>query len=83
VAYDLGNLPEAFSFYSDGVYTLETNDPEVLAHHLGQRAEVWAVMNRPGLDRLPEAVRRRLEIAGETHLNSRDVLLVNNGGPGG
>ena len=78
LAYDLGNLPEAFSFYSDGVYTVETQDPQELARHLSQPDQVWAAVNRPGLDKLPEPVRARIEVVDETHLNRRDVLLVTN-----
>ncbi len=81
LAVDLSNLPEAFAFYSDGVYTVETNDPERLAEHLRQRDEVWAATSRAAFDRLPAGLRRRAAVAAETHLASRDVLLVSNRGP--
>lgn len=78
VAFDLSNLPEAFAFYSDGVYTIETRDPELLADHLGQPEEAWAVVHRPALDRLPAHVRERVVIVEETRLSRRDVALVTN-----
>lgn len=78
VAYDLGNLPEAFAFYTDGVYTTETVDPEVLIRHLAARETVWAVINRAVLVRLPSDVRDRLVVVGETRLSRRDVLLIRN-----
>lgn len=78
VAFDLSNLPEAFAFYGDGLYTVVTEDPEVLAEHLRQPEEVWAVVHRPGLDELPEDVRERLVIVEEDRLSRRDVVLVKN-----
>jgi len=78
LAYDLSNLPEAFAFYGNGFYTVETQDPAVLAAHLSQSDTVWALVNRPGLDTLSPALRDRLVIVDETYLASRDVLLVKN-----
>jgi len=78
VAYDLGNLPEAFAFYTDGVYTVMTEDPDVLAEHLAQPEEVWAVVHRPGLELIPEEIRERVVVVEETRLSRRDVLLVKN-----
>jgi 4-amino-4-deoxy-L-arabinose transferase-like glycosyltransferase len=37
LAFNTGNLPEAWAFYSDGVYTVETVDPERLIR--GQRGQ--------------------------------------------
>lgn len=81
VAYDLGNLPEAFAFYTGGLYTVETMDPELLARHLARSERVWAVVHRPGLARLPAELRRRLRVVAETRLSRRDVLLVTNRPP--
>jgi 4-amino-4-deoxy-L-arabinose transferase-like glycosyltransferase len=78
VALDLSNLPEAFAFYSDGVYTVETQDPARLAEHLSQADEVWAVTSRTGFEDLPADTRERAEIVDETQLGRRDVLLVRN-----
>lgn len=82
VAYDLSNLPEAFAFYGDGLYTVETKDPQLLARHLRRPEEVWAVVRRPGLDRLPADVRERLVIVAEDRLSRRDVALVKTRGGG-
>ena len=78
VAYDLGNLPEPFAFYSDGVYTVETGDPEVLRRHLERPEPVFAVVNGERLEPLPEALRARLRVIDETRLSRRRVLLVTN-----
>ena len=79
VAFDLANLPEAFAFYTGGaVYTVETKDPELLAEHLRQPEEVWAIVRRAGLDRLRAEVRERLAIVDEDRLSRRDVVLVTN-----
>jgi hypothetical protein len=80
VAYDLSNLPEAFAFYGDGLYTVETKDLEILARHLRRPETVWAVVRRPGLDRLPADVRERLVVVAEDRLSRRAVVLVNNRG---
>jgi 4-amino-4-deoxy-L-arabinose transferase-like glycosyltransferase len=78
MAYDLANLPEAFAFYTDGVYTIVTEDLELVAEHLRQPEEVWAVIRRRGFDRLPADVHERLAIIEEDRLSRRDVLLVRN-----
>jgi 4-amino-4-deoxy-L-arabinose transferase-like glycosyltransferase len=80
VAYDLSNLPEAFAFYGDGLYTVETKDLELLARHFHRPETVWAVVRRPGLDRLPADVRERLVVVAEDRLSRRAVVLVNNRG---
>jgi 4-amino-4-deoxy-L-arabinose transferase-like glycosyltransferase len=79
LAYDLGNLPEPFAFYSDGMYTVETDDPEVLRRHLELSEEVFAVVNGASLEPLPEALRERLGVIDSTRLARRSVLLVTNG----
>ena len=78
VAYGLGNLREPFAFYSDGVYTLETNDPEVLRRHLERRERVFAVVNGDLLDLLPQALRDRIGVIDSARLARRPVLLVTN-----
>ena len=76
VAYELGNLPEAFAFHGDGLYTVETLDPGRLGEHLRQPDEVWAVVDRDRLDRLPADVREEVEIVEETRLSRTNVALV-------
>ena len=82
LACGLGNLPIHFAFYSGGIYTIETDDPTVLAAHLDQDAEVFAVINADLIDQLPEGVRQRMVRLESTRLNRRDVLLVANRPPG-
>jgi 4-amino-4-deoxy-L-arabinose transferase-like glycosyltransferase len=78
VAYALGNLPEPFAFYSNGVYTQETNDPAVLERHLERPEAVFAAVNGDELDPLPRELRERLWVVASTRLSRRDVLLVTN-----
>lgn len=80
VAYDLANLPEAFAFHGDGLYTVETKNPEVLVEHLHQSQEAWAVVHRPGLELLPPDLREGLEVVAEDRLGRRDVVLVKSSG---
>lgn len=76
VAYDLSNLPEAFAFYGQGLYTRPTRDPEVLTEHLRRSEGAWALVHRPGLSLLPPEILERLVIVHEDRLSRRDVLLV-------
>jgi 4-amino-4-deoxy-L-arabinose transferase-like glycosyltransferase len=78
LAYDLANVPEAFAFYGDGLYTVETEDLGAVAEHLRRPEEVWAVIRRRGFDRLPADLHERLAIIEEDRLSRRDVLLVRN-----
>lgn len=81
VAFDLGNIPTAIAFYSDGVYTVATDDTAVLEHHLLQDAEVFAAVNAAALGSLSQEARDRIVVHGEAKLSRRDVLLVSNTGP--
>lgn len=81
VAFDLGNLPNSLAFYTDGVYTIETLDPAVLAKHLRNPERVWAVMNEARVDELPADVRGSLNVLERTRLSRRDMALVHNGAP--
>jgi len=78
LAYDLGNLPESFAFYSDGVYTIETADPARLREHLARPERVFAVIDARGLAELPPELRERVREIERTHLSRRDVLLISN-----
>ena len=78
VAYDLGNLPEPFAYYSNGMYTVETDDPEVLRRHLERQDRVFAVVNGERLEPLPIFLRQRIGVIDSTRLSRRQVLLVTN-----
>ena len=79
VAYHLGNLPEPFAYYTNGMYTVETDDIEVLRRHLERPETVFAAVDGGRLDGLPEALRRRLGVIDSTRLSRRLVLLITNG----
>ena len=78
LAFDLGNLPIHYAFYTNGIYTVETNDIDDLTRHLDREAVVFAVVNARRIDELPPAVRERMEIVATTHASRRDVALVAN-----
>jgi len=78
LAFDLGNLPIHYAFYTNGIYTIETNDSSDLARHLDQDARVWAVANAKRLDELPSGIREKVEIVATTHASRRDVALIVN-----
>lgn len=79
VAYDVGNLPKAFAFYGDGLYTLDTADPAVLREHLERPDPVFAVIpGGGGVEALPADLAGRLFVVDSTVLSRREVLLVTN-----
>jgi 4-amino-4-deoxy-L-arabinose transferase-like glycosyltransferase len=78
LAWRAGNVPVAVAFYSDGLYTLETEDPAVLAAHLRQEETAWAVVNRGELGELPTDVRERLTVLHEQRLSRKDLQIVSN-----
>lgn len=78
LAYRLGNLPEPFAFYSNGMYTVETQSRRDLERHLLQDANVFAVVNGDELAELSEAARDRMWVVDQTRLSRRNVLLVAN-----
>ena len=78
LAFNTGNLPETWSFYSDGVYTVETVDPERLIRHLERSGTVFALVNEANMDVLPAGLRGRVRVVDRTRLSRRDVLLLAN-----
>lgn len=79
MVYDLGNLHEAFAFYTDGVYTTVTEDPAELAAHLERPERVFALVHGGKLDHLPADLLPRLRLVDSTHLARRRVVLLVNG----
>lgn len=78
LAYAIGNVPEALAFYSNGLYTVETDDPALLARHLERPEPAWAVVDGDRLDALSAELRRRLVVVERTRLARRPILLVTN-----
>lgn len=78
LAYAIGNVPEALAFYSNGLYTVEVEDPAVLARHLERPEPAWAVVDGDRLDALSAELRRRLVVVERTRLARRPILLVTN-----
>jgi len=83
VAFDLGNLPIHYAFYTNGIYTVETKDVADLAKHLDRDQLVFAVANARRLDELPPEIREHMEIVATTHASRRDVALIANHPPPG
>jgi 4-amino-4-deoxy-L-arabinose transferase-like glycosyltransferase len=78
VAFDVGNLPVAYALFGNGLYTLETQDADVLARHLEQPARVFAVVNAARLTELPPAVVSTIETIATTEASRREVALIAN-----
>ena len=78
LAFDLGNLPIHYAFYTNGIYTIETKDIADLERHLDRDEEVWAVANAKRIDELSQEIRERIEIVATTHASRRDVALIAN-----
>jgi 4-amino-4-deoxy-L-arabinose transferase-like glycosyltransferase len=78
VAWRAGNIPVAVAFYSDGVYTIDTNDAEVLADHLRQDALVYAVVLTSDLGEVPGDAIEGMEVHAERRLSRRDLALISN-----
>ena len=78
VAWRIDNLANAFAYYSDGAYTLETRDPEVLVEHLSQPTNVYAVVMATDLDEELLDKLAHVWVIDETRLSRRDLLLVSN-----
>ena len=78
LAFDLGNLPIHYAFYTNGISTIETKDIADLAQHLDRDELVFAIANAKRLDELPTEIRGRVEIVATTHASRRDVALISN-----
>ncbi|HET9299126.1 MAG TPA: hypothetical protein VFO11_04225, partial [Candidatus Polarisedimenticolaceae bacterium] len=73
LAWRLANLPEAFSYYTDGVYTVETGDEAALRAHLARPGTPWAAVN---LDALPADLRNAVVVQAQTELSRLRVGLI-------
>lgn len=79
VALQLKNVPEALAFYSKGMYTVETEDPDVLVDHLRAATRAWAIVELAGTRDLPADVAQRMTTVASAKLSRKDVALVHNG----
>jgi 4-amino-4-deoxy-L-arabinose transferase-like glycosyltransferase len=79
LAWRTGNVPRAFAFYTDGLYTVETEDADELADHLRRGERVFAVVNADELDEVPADAREELRVVAEARLSRRNLYLVANG----
>jgi len=78
LATGLGNLPEHFAFYSDGVYTTEANDLARLMRHLERPEAAFAVARREAVETIAASMTGDIFVVASTHLARRDVLLITN-----
>ncbi len=76
LAFDLGNLPVHYAFYTNGLYTVETTDIDKLARHLALEDRVWAVVNADRLNELPPDIRERIDVIAATTASRRHVALI-------
>ena len=73
LAFKLANLPEAFSYYTDGLYTVETSDEAALRAHLARPGTPWAAVN---LDALPADLRDTVVVQAQAELSRLRVGLI-------
>ncbi|MFN7966844.1 MAG: glycosyltransferase family 39 protein [Acidobacteriota bacterium] len=73
LAYRLGNLPEAISFYS-AVYTVETSDRARLAAHVAD-GNRWLVADASRLKEIAPEIRARMTPTARATLSRMDVVL--------
>ncbi|HEX5041764.1 MAG TPA: glycosyltransferase family 39 protein [Candidatus Polarisedimenticolaceae bacterium] len=73
LAFRLANLPEAFSYYTDGVYTVETWDEAALRAHLARPGTPWAAVN---MDALPSDLRDAVVVQARAELSRLRVGLI-------
>jgi hypothetical protein len=78
LALDLGNLPIHYAFYTNGIYTVETNEIDDLVRHLDRDERVFAIANAKRLEELPQEIRDRMAIIAATRASRRDVALIAN-----
>ena len=78
LAYEVGNLPQAFALYTRGLYTKETSDPAVLERHFAQAEQVFAVADERSLEQLQASTREHLVVLSRARLNGRSVVIAAN-----
>ena len=78
MAWRAGNIPTAVAFYSDGLYTTESNDAEDLARHLRQDSLVYAIVLSSELDEVPADALDGMTVMAEARLSRRDLWLIAN-----
>jgi 4-amino-4-deoxy-L-arabinose transferase-like glycosyltransferase len=81
VAWRAGNIPNAIAFYSNGLYTVETNDVDVLANHLRKDSLVFAIVLERDLDEVPVDVLEESVVMERVRLSRRDLQLIANRAP--
>ncbi len=73
---DLGNVPKAVNFYSDGVYLKTVSSPEELAAELAPGRTTYLLANEDALPALPEEIRERMSIVYSTRLSRKDLVFL-------
>jgi hypothetical protein len=78
LVYGLGNVVQGIAFYSDGVYVRAVDDLGAIATHLAGDRTAYAVVDTSDFERLPEALRARLNVSGRFEMSRLRVLIVSN-----
>ena len=78
LAVNIGNLYEAYNFFSKGVYFDRTEDVGDVARHFEQKPRVFAVVDARLLQELPPHIQERMETIATTHASRLDVALISN-----
>jgi 4-amino-4-deoxy-L-arabinose transferase-like glycosyltransferase len=76
LAFDIANLPNGISFYSDGVYLREVESVAELAALLSGDRHLYAVVQRQCIGELPEDLRRNIVELASARLSRKDAVLI-------
>ena len=79
----VGNLTDALSFYSEGIYFRRLSGAQELAGVLSGASETWVVADAERLTSLPNGMRSNLVEIGSARLSRRRIVLVRDGGRDG
>ena len=78
LAINIGNLYEAYNFFSNGVYFERTGDIGDVARHFEQETRVFAVVDSRLLEQLPPHIQENMETIATHEGSRRLVALISN-----
>lgn len=76
LAMGLANVSRSVSFYSNGIYLRELDDPRALGAEISHETDTYLVTNTAQLEKIPAHIRQRMTTLYTTRLSRRDIALV-------